>query len=303
MSSQATPLEVRNIQLDLLAPLLFVLLWSTGFVGAKLGLPYAEPFTFLVIRFALAGSLLAAITLALRAPWPRSRSAVGHSAVVGLLLQGAYLGGVFNAIHAGMSAGLAALIVGMQPLLTSILGQALLGERVVLRQWFGLGLGLVGVALVVGAPLVTGAAGMGQVTPFALAAVLLALLGGTLGTLYQRRFCRDVPLLGGTTIQSLAAGTIMLPAALLTETMQIQWTPSFLFAMAWLILVLSLGATLLLMALIRRTSAARVASLFYLVPPATAIQAYFLFGERLDALALLGMTIAVAGVALVLRRA
>jgi drug/metabolite transporter (DMT)-like permease len=293
-TSAARPWALRA---DLLAPALFVLLWSTGFIGAKLGLPYAEPFTFLLIRFVLATALLGGLALALGAPWPRRPAQYGHSAVVGLLLQGVYLSGVFWAIHRGMSAGLAALIVGLQPLLTAVLGQVMLGERVSPRQWLGLLLGLTGVGLVLGEPLLR-AGGVVAPTP-AIAAALIALLGGTFGTLYQRRFCRNLPLLSGTATQFLAAGALMLLVAPLTETMEVRWTPAFTFALAWLVLVMSCGAVVLLMVLIRRTTAARVASLFYLVPPATAVEAYLLFGERLGPLALLGMLAAVLGVALV----
>lgn len=284
-----------------LAPGLFVLLWSTGFIGAKFGLPYAEPFTFLAIRFAFAATLLSGLALALGASWPRSPRLVGHIAVSGLLLHGAYLGGVFSAIHLGMPAGLAALIVGLQPVLTAVGAQALLGERVVARQWLGLALGFCGVALVVGEKLF--GAGTSEVVLPAVAFVAagIGLLGGTLGTIYQRRYCTSMDLTSGTTIQYLAAGAVMLLAALLTESMQVQWTWPFIAAMAWLVLVLSLGAITLLMVLIRRSSAARVASLFYLVPPATAIEAYLLFGERLGLLALGGMGLVALGVLLVNR--
>lgn len=301
MASPLSAVPARTSPLSALAPWLFVLLWSTGFIGAKLGLPYAEPFTFLALRFALAATLLGALALALRTPWPTNPTAFAHCAAVGLLLHGCYLGGVFSAIHLGMSAGLSALIVGLQPLLTAILGQRLLHEPVAPRQWFGLLLGLAGVGLVLGAPLLRG--GPLAVSLPAFGAVTIALVGGTLGTLYQRQYGRELPLLSGTAVQFVAAGVLMLVAALGLETRQIQWTPSFLVALAWLVLVLSLGAILLLMLLIRRSSAARVASLFYLVPPATALEAYFFFGERLAPLALVGLVVAATGVALVNSRA
>jgi drug/metabolite transporter (DMT)-like permease len=224
---------------------------------------------------------------------------IRHCVVVGVLLQSVYLGGVFGAIDHGMPAGVAALIVGLQPLVTAVLGQVL-REGVPARQWIGLVCGLVGVALVVDAPLIQPGANRTAPTPLALGLATTALFGGTLGTLYQRRWGRDLPLLSGTTIQFVPASVVMLGGALAWETMQVQWTASFVFALGWLVLVLSLGVVLLLMVLLQRTTAARVASLFYLVPLATALEAFVIFGERLTPLALVGMLIAVMGVALVL---
>jgi drug/metabolite transporter (DMT)-like permease len=280
------------------APWVFVLLWSTGFIGARFGLPYIEPFTFLLIRFLIATALLAAIVVVLRAPWPRRRADAGHAAVVGLLLHGGYLGGVFFAIDRGMPAGLSALIVSLQPVLTAIVAPALLGERVGGRQWLGLGLGFLGVALVVSEKLfITGATA--AVSAAALTAATVALFSTTAGTLYQKRFGANIPLLSGASIQYLAAAGLMFIAAFGFETREVQWTPQLFFAMGWLVIVLSLGAILLLMLLIRERSAARVTSLFYLVPPATAIEAYLLFGESFGLVALSGLAVATLGVALV----
>jgi drug/metabolite transporter (DMT)-like permease len=278
------------------APWLFVLLWSTGFIGARFGLPYIEPFTFLAIRFAIAASLLALIALALRSPWPRPAQ-LGHIAVAGLLLHAGYLGGVFFAVDRGMTAGMSALIVSLQPVLTALLARRTLGERISGRQWSGLALGLLGVALVVGEKL--SADGAAIVTPATLTACLVALVSTTLGTLYQKRHGATMPLLSGTALQYVAAGALLLPMALLFETQAIVWAPQLLFALAWLVLVLSLGAILLLMLLLRLSSASRVASLFYLVPPATAVEAFLLFGERLGPQALIGLALASLGVALV----
>lgn len=279
------------------APWIFVLLWSTGFIGARFGLPYIEPFTFLLIRFIIAAGLLGAIGLALRGPWP-TRAGAGHSAVVGLLLHGGYLGGVFLAIDRGMPAGVSALIVSLQPILTALIAQATLGERVSARQWAGLALGLAGVVLVVGERLqASGLPDGGSL--LTMAAALGALVCTTLGTLYQKRYGAGIPLVGGTLAQYVAAAALMLPLSLALETREIEWAPELLFAMAWLVLVLSLGAILLLMFIIRRSSASRTASLFYLVPPATALEAYLLFGERFGLIALAGMALASLGVALV----
>ena len=281
-------------------PAVFVLLWSTGFIGAKYGLPYAEPFTFLVLRFAAVILLLAAVAVLTRAPWPRDPRLVGHLAVSGILVHGCYLGGVFAAISQGLPSGLVALIVGLQPLLTALVAGPVLGEQVSGRQWLGLALGLAGVSLVVSSRLVGGAP-LG-LSGTSLACAVLALAGITAATLYQKRYCTGMDLRTGAVIQYAGAAAIMLPAALLTETMQVNWTGDFIFALVWLVLVLSVGAISLLMTLIRLGEAARVASLFYLVPPVTALMAWGLFDERLSPLALAGMALAVLGVALVVRR-
>jgi drug/metabolite transporter (DMT)-like permease len=284
--------------LTALAPWLFVLLWSTGFIAARLGLPFIEPFTFLGIRFVIAASLLAGRALALRTPWPKGRAAIGHIAVAGLLLHAGYLGGVFFAIDNGMPAGISALIVSLQPILTAVIAQSLLGERVSGRQWSGLLLGLLGVGLVVSEKLAL-SGGVPLITLASLAGISVALLSTTIGTIYQKRYGARMPLISGTALQFVAAGLFMAPLALLVESGQITWAPQLFISMAWLVLVLSLGAILLLMLLLRLNSTARVTSLFYLVPPATTLQAYLIFGEALGPLALLGMVVASAGVALV----
>lgn len=282
-------------------PLLFVVLWSTGFIGAKFGLPYAEPFTFLFIRCALTLVLLAPLAHWLSGEWPRGVRSWGHIAVSGLLVHGAYLGGVFYGIHLGMPAGLASLLVGLQPLLTAALAGPLLGERLSAYQWLGLALGLVGVALVLGGKLDPGDTLFQGFGTGALLAVLVALAGITLGTLYQKRHCSGMPLLSGTVVQYLATASLLGIGALLFETRTVTWTPTFVLTLGWLVLVLSIAAILLLMALIRRGEASRVASLFYLVPPVTALEAWWLFDERLPPASLAGMAIAIAGVVLVVR--
>lgn len=278
------------------APAVFVLFWSTGFIGAKFGLPYAEPLTFLSLRFALVCPLLAVVALALGAEWPRG-IAVWHNVASGAMLHAIYLSGVFIAIDRGMPAGIAALLVGLQPILTSTLASRWLGERVRPLQWVGLLLGLMGVYLVV-----HGRFGEGQAPLIAWIAIFLALLGVTVGTLYQKRFVGGdlraaLPIQFGATFLICGAG------ALLFETGSVQWTGEFVFALLWLSVVLSWGAIYLFYVLIRRTAAARLVSLFYLVPPVTALMSYFLFGERLDALALAGMLACGAGVFLVNWRA
>jgi drug/metabolite transporter (DMT)-like permease len=278
-------------------PAIFVVLWSTGFVGAKYGLPYAEPFTFLLWRFMIVALLLLVAAFALRAPWPATRAEFGHIAVAGVLVHAAYLGGVFSAIHQGVSAGEVALIAGLQPVLTAAVAGPLLGERVSARQWAGFVLGFLGVMLVVSNRLAPGDAGtIGYLSAF------LALAGITAGTLYQKRFCSHMDLRSGAVIQFSASAVLMAVLAPLTESMVVNWSGEFIFSLAWLVLVLSLGAISLLYLLIRHGEAARVTSMFYLVPPVTALMANALFGERLGVVALVGMGLVVIGVALVVVR-
>ena len=283
---------------DVGVPALFVVLWSTGFIGARLGLPHAGPLTFLALRYALAAGLLVLVALVTRAPWPRRAAEVGHYAVAGLLVHGIYLGGVFVGISLGVEAGVSALIVGLQPLLTAALAGMLLGERVMPRQWAGLGLGLLGVALVL-----AGKLGQGPGNALGSLACVVALLGITSGTLYQKRYCASMDLRTGSVIQFMAAGLATAPLAFLFEDTHIEWTSEFIFALLWLVLVLSLGAVSLLYLLIRRGAAAQVASLFFLVPPCTALIAWPLFGETLGLSALLGMVLTAAGVGLASRAA
>lgn len=277
------------------APVLFVFLWSTGFIGAKYGLPYAEPLTFLLLRYSALVVLMGVVAWICRAPWPSDPRQWFHLAVAGLLIHALYLGGVFIAIKQSLPAGLVSLLVGLQPLLTATIVAAMLGERVFLRQWGGLLLGLVGLLMVLSARLEAGF-GWAGVLP-----AMMALLAITLGTLYQKRFCPHFDWRSGAAIQFGAAWLVTLPVALLTENFQVQWTGEFVFALGWLVLVLSVGAIGLLNHLIRSGSSVNVASLFYLVPPSTAIIAWMMFGEMLTLVQLLGLVVAVTGVALVRR--
>ena len=306
----AADLSARRL-LAALAPAVFVLLWATGFIGAKLGLPYVEAGTFLTLRFALVLLLMAPLLLVLRDQRLGGWRTLGHVAVVGALIHGAYLGGVFESIGRGMPAGLVALIVALQPLLTAAVVGPLLGERVGRRQVAGLLLGLVGVGLVLSDKLVgpqgsgTGGEGGPLFAGFGLDALafnLLALLGITLGTVYQKRFAQHVPLIGGAVVQYAAATLVVGVPALLFESNRIVWSGELVVALGWLVLVMSIGAVTLLMLLIRWGEASRTASLFYLVPPVTAVIAFLLFDERLGALALGGMAVTVVGVALVVVR-
>ncbi len=279
------------------APALFVVLWATGFIGGKLGLPYAEPLTFLLIRFIIVLLILVPLALILRAPWPKNPQEWGHAAVAGLLLHAGYLGGVFSAIHHGMSAGVTSLIVGLQPVLTAILAAVWFRDKVTRRQWLGLVLGFAGVALVVSGKINLQA---GDATSLSL--TLLALVSITLGTLYQKRYCQNLNLLSGNVIQFSACALLYLVLAPALETMQVQWTGQFVFALCWLVFVLSIVSIMLLYVLIRQGAATQVTSLFYMVPPATAIMAWLIFDETLNGWAMLGMAICAAGVYLVVRQ-
>jgi drug/metabolite transporter (DMT)-like permease len=286
-TSSASPLAA-------LCPLLFVALWSTGFIGAKFGLPYAEPLTFLAVRYAAVLVLMGLVVWHTRAPWPATPREWGHIAVTGVLVHAVYLGGVFIAIGHGLPAGVAALVVGLQPLLNALGAGWLLREKVRATQWAGLVAGFAGVALVVAHKV---AAGSGLATLWTLLfPVGVALLAITAGTLYQKRYCPSFDLRTGSLIQFIPSLVLTVLAAAATETMHIEWTGSFVFALAWLVLVLSLGAVTLLNVLIRSGSAVNVASLFYLVPPCTALVAWALFGETLTGLALAGMGLTVFGV-------
>jgi drug/metabolite transporter (DMT)-like permease len=281
------------------APLFFVVLWSTGFIAAKFGLPYAPPLSFLIVRCLGAMLVLLPLVLASRAPWPRGR--IVHVAVAGLLLQAGYLGGVWSAIKIGMPAGLSALIVGLQPILTAF-AAPLVGERVTRRQWLGLLLGLGGVGLVVYAKI-----SLNGLSPAAIGFCVLALLSITSGTLYQKRFCPQFDLRTGTLIQFTASALLLLPFAVVLEDFgpslsNVQWTPQFLGALLWSVLALSIGAIFLLFRLISRNDATRVTSLLYLTPPTTAVMAWLMFGEALSPLGLAGMAVAVMGVAFVVKK-
>ena len=275
------------------APAVFVLLWSSGFIGAKLGLHDAEPLTYLALRMVGVLALLSVIIVLTRPKWPNS-TGIAHSAATGLMVHGLYLGGVFVAISNGLPAGLAALFASLQPLLTSTIANRWLGERVVARQWLGLVLGLVGVYLVL-----HDKTGSGGATPFAWMAVTVAVIGITIGTLYQKRFGGGIDWRPALLIQYAAAGVLFAIGAFGWETRVVHWTGEFIFALTWLIVVLSLGAVWLYYFMIRRAAATRGVSLCYLTPPVTALMAFALFGEKLSFLALVGMAVCVAGVFLV----
>lgn len=280
-----------------LIPLVFVLLWSTGFIAAKFALPFIEPFTLLLVRMLITMAVLVLLIQFMRTPWPNPRQAV-HQMVVGSLIHAAYLGGVFAAIKLQMPAGVASLIVGLQPILTALLAWLLLSSRLRISQWFGLLLGLAGVSLVI---IESGNLNDTPISPGAMLAILVALFGISIGTLYQKRYGQGSPLLTGSFFQYLATAIWMGLLSFSLETREITWSLPLLGALAWLVIVLSIVAILLLMVIIREGEAARVASYFYLVPPVTAIQGWLFFGEQLNLLALLGVAAAVFAVYLVIK--
>ncbi len=288
---------MRSFFFSFFVPALFVWLWSTGFIGAKYGLPFAEPFTLLLIRMLLTLVLLVGLAWLMKTRWPGWRGA-GHLAVTGILVHGCYLGGVYYAIQDGMASGIVSLIVGLQPLVTAAAAVVFLKEAVSGRQWLGLALGLIGVSLV----LVEKFGGTGVesgISPWALAWTLVALAGISMGTVYQKRHGTGADLVAGTIIQYAAAATLFAIGAFALESREVEWSLQLQLSMAWLVLGVSIGAILLLMWLIRQGAASQVASLFYLVPPVTALEAYLLFDERLGGLAMVGGLIAITGVALV----
>ena len=277
-------------------PGVFVLIWSTGFVVARYGMPHAPPMGFLAWRFALSVLAFGLWVLLSGAAWPRERTQWLHLAVVGMLIHAAYLGGVWSAIKQGIGAGTTALIVGLQPVLTALWVSASGQEqRIAPRQWTGLGLGLAGLLLVVWDKL-----GHGEVTPQNLGLCVLALLAITSGTLYQKRFVAPCDVRTANLVQLLAAFLVTLPLALL-EREPVQAQPALVGAMAWSVLVLTLGGSSLLYMMVQRGAATRVTSLMYLVPPCTAVLAWLLFGETLTLAVLLGLALTALGVGLVLR--
>ncbi len=295
----AAGIPESSVVRDIGMPALFVLLWSTGFVVAKLGLPSSPTLTFLLLRYAGVLAVLSPLVLLMRAPWPRGQ--VHHIAVAGVLVQAGYLSGVWCAIKLGMPAGLSALIVGLQPLLTAFAASTV-DESVSRRQWLGLIMGLGGVALVV----------LEKLTPTGASVInvslcVFALLAITTGTLYQKRHCPRFDLRTGALIQFGASTIVTLPFAIWLEGLDwrlstVQWTRDFIIALGWSVLALSIGAMFLLFALIRKNAATHVSSLMYLTPPVTALFAWLLFGESFGLAGIAGMLLAVAGVAFVVRR-
>jgi drug/metabolite transporter (DMT)-like permease len=277
-------------------PVVFVLIWSTGFIVAKFGLPYAPPLTFLVMRYVLSILCFLVWIQLSGAPWPTCRRQWWHLAVTGLLMHAGYLGGVWVAVKAGMGSGLVALIVGLQPVITAVWISQWAGLQISRRQWLGLTLGLAGLLLVVWRKLGVGV----EVSGFTMAAAVFALLSITAGTLYQKQFVKANDVRTASVIQLLAALLVTLPL-MLFETEAIVWNAEFVGAMAWSVLVLTLGGSSLLYLLLQRGAAMKVTSLFYLVPPTTALMAWALFGEHITVATLVGTALTALGVSLVVR--
>lgn len=276
-------------------PMLFVVLWSTGYIGSKFGAPYAEPFTFLSLRFAAVIAVMGFAILVTGARFPTGPGRIRDSIVIGALMHGIYLGGVFFAIAHGMPAGVAALIVGLQPLMTAIAAALGLRESLSPRTLGALAVGLVGVGFVVGPRFTLDAGG---ITPMTTGAVVVAVIAISCATVYQKRFASDTNLWVGGLLQYTGGLLIALPVAFLTEAMVVDWTPTFIVTLAWLVLVLSVGAVTLFMILIRAGAVSKLATLFYLVPATTALMGYLFFGENLLPLQIFGMVLASLAVAL-----
>lgn len=286
-------------RLDGIAPLLFVGIWATGFVLARFVGPYAEPLAFLTLRFALSAVVFALLALAAGAPWPRSARAWGAALLCGVLMQGTYLFGVFWSVRHGLPAGIAALVGGLQPLLTAALAISLLGEAVGPRRWLGIGLGFAGAALVLAPGLaVPGDGGPGGLPLLPLAVCLGGTLAMTLGTILQKRTGAGGDLRAGAAVQFLGATLAMAPIAVAAGEFHFNWAWQAWAGLAWGVLGLSVGAIGLLLRMIRRGAVSGVASLFYLVPPAAALIAHLGFGESLGLLQIAGMGLAGLGVAL-----
>ena len=282
------------MKLSKVAPLFFVLLWSTGFVGAKYGLPYADPFIFLAIRVLIASLILFIIAAIMRSPIAIGSKAISNSVVIGFFLHACYLGGVFFSISKGLPAGVAAVVTSLQPVLVSVLAVRVLGEKLKAKQMAGLLLGLIGVVLVLGPSFDD------QIPTIGIIAIIVALIGSTTATLLQKKIGAGIPLVAGTAYQYLGSGAVLAVVAFTTGETSVQWNRKFLIAFVWLILVLSVGAILLLLWLLNTESTASVSSLFYLVPPATAIEAFFLCGEKVNTQGFRGIGITAVGVWLVI---
>ena len=283
------------LRIETLAAPLFVFLWATGFIGAKFGLPYAEPATFLALRFALVSLALGAWVIVARAPWPTWTQA-GHAAVIGVLLHAVYLGGVYQAIFIGIEAGVSALIVGLQPVLTALVARQSLGERLNGLQWGGIALGFVGVSLVV---LRKVEAGIGDWRGVGLC--VISLFAFAIAATMQKRLAGNHPVRSATLVQFVAATLFLIPLMFVFETREVTWSLQFTLTLAWLVVAMSLGALMILLYLIRRGAASKVASLLFLVPPTTALMAWPLFGETLGPVEIGGVAMAALGVLMVNR--
>ena len=284
-------------------PWIFVWIWSTGFIAAKYGLPYAEPFTLLSYRFVITLLFLFLIIIYKKSPWPGSRKDFFHLMIAGALIHGVYLGGVFQALKWGMPAGLGAMIIGLQPLGMALMAGVLLKERVSKKQWLGLIIGLVGLYLVLFDNLDLTRQIMFDGFPvWAVFAVIISLFAISIGSIYQKRFCSNMNLYSGPWVQYFSASILCIAIALFFENGEVIWSSTFILAMTWQVLALSIGAILLLMKMIKHGASASVGSYFYLVAPLVAIQAWILFEETIGLSALAGVILISFGVAITTSR-
>ena len=288
-------------KLERYAPALFVFLWSTGFIGAKYIVPYAEPFTFLTIRYFLAALILFAIAYAFKQPLKLNKEQFKASFAVGILLHVIYIGGVFYAVSLGVSAGISAVIVSIQPVLVSLLAVPLLGERLRWVQVVGLFLGVAGIALLL-LPKVFQGDYTASTSIVGIVICVIALLGTSGGYLVQKKLGGEIPFLSGTGAQYAISAIAFAILSVATEDQIIQWVPEFFFGLAWIVFMLSIASIVLLYGMLRNGSASKVSSLYYLVPPVAAIQAYFLFDEVIGLVGIIGMAFAGLGVVLVMRQ-
>jgi drug/metabolite transporter (DMT)-like permease len=282
------------------SPLIFIFLWSTGFIGAKYILPYAEPFVFLTIRYFFATLILVVLAKILKESLKISKAAIKQSMIVAVFLHVIYIGGVFYAVSIDISAGITAVIVSLQPILVSLLAIPLLGEKLSYRQVFGLALGFIGVFFLLSPKLFEGDLSTGFST-FGIICCVLALLGTTGGYLLQKKGGADIPFLAGTAVQFATSTIIFAIAAVIFEPLTVDITLEFVLALTWIVVALSIGSIFLLYYLLRRDSASSVSSLYYLVPPLTALQAYFFFDEKIKGIGLIGMVLAALGTLIVTR--
>jgi len=283
------------------APAIFVLLWSSGFVGAKFLLPHAEPFTLLTVRFAITATILLSLAAVTRSPMKMNKSQYLRAGYISLFLHFAYTGGIFVAIHEGVSAGITAVIVSLQPVLVSLLAIPLLGERLRASQVAGLALGLTGVTLLLVPKILQGNTSLAFSTIGVLAAGF-ALVGSVWGTLEQKRYGSDLPILYGMAFQYTVSGVLLGILAFTTETMAIEWSIQFVAVLLWIVLGVSIGSVIMLFYLLRRGSAGSVSNLLYLGTPLAATFGYIFFDEHISSVGAIGMAIAVFGVWLVLRQ-
>lgn len=285
-----------------IAPAVFVLIWSTGWIAAGYAAPYADAMTFLMWRFFLASVTLGVLALAMGAPWPKTKREWFHAGVAGALINAYYLAGVWWAVRQGLPAGISGLIAALQPILTAMLAPFILGERNTPRQWLGIGIGFIGIVMVLAPKILAVDPTKLSTVLIPIAANVVGMISVTFGSIYHKRYVGGGDLRTQTTIQYGAAALAIAPLAYLFEPMQITWNTTIILTMLWSVLALSIGAIMLYLVLIRRGAVSRAATLIYLIPPLTAVETWFLFGEKLSPLQIAGILVTTFGVMLALSR-